>query len=75
MIETVIDFLMEFPSKAPVDTALLLITVVYVFLASRVFAAAGKRDHGTAARLQHWQSVFGEAARARRENTRPSAAE
>lgn len=70
-----IDFLIEFPSTSPVDTALLLVTIVYTILAWRVLAAATKRDPSVAQRMSHWQEVFEAAARERRSKSRPSPAE
>jgi hypothetical protein len=70
-----IDFLINFPSKAPYDTALLLITAVYAFVAWRVLAAANYRDHTFAARMKYWQDRLEASARERQQKQRPSPAE
>ena len=70
-----IDFLINFPSKAPYDTALLLITAIYAFVAWRVLAAANDRDHTFAPRMKHWQDKLEASARERARKQRPSPAE
>ena len=69
-----IEFLINFPSKAPYDTALLVITAIYAVVAWRVLAAADDRDHSFAVRMDRWHEKLKEAAR-ERERKRPSPAE
>ena len=72
-----IDFLINFPSKAPYDTALLLITAVYAFVAWRVLAAANYRDHTFAARMKYCRIVEASARNASKSSAlrRPNSAE
>ena len=74
-IETMIDFLTELPVAAPVDTSLLLITFVYVLVASRTLYSASRRDTDVSERMRHWQEVFAASARERARKQRPSPAE
>jgi hypothetical protein len=69
------DFLVEFPAAAPVDTALLLITLLYGLIASRVLYIANRRDRDISEQMRHWQDVFEAAARERQQKSRPSPAE
>lgn len=57
-IDPMIEFLVEFPSNAPVDTALLLIMAIYAVVASRVLADSEKRDNSMAERMRYWQSAL-----------------
>lgn len=70
-----IDFLINFPSKAPYDTALLLITAIYAFVAWRVLAAANDRDHSFAERMDRWHERLKASARERQQKSPPSPAE
>lgn len=70
-----IDFLINFPSKAPYDTALLVITAIYSVFAWRVLAAANDRDHTFAERMERWQERLKAAARERQQKSPPSPAE